>query len=310
MSRAAEERRALREGRDLIVAKVFDVTESSIHGRQEHLIPEFVDGLRRRRSRPAAPCPVPEDIPGGMVARPYNSVEGPSAFGQPDEVRREAANADSERSRPTVLHLRVSPIPASAARSLLVSGHYLRSMPAGTQLAFGVFAGASLAGALTLGGGPKNAHRLMQDAGPDDCLTLTRLWLDDRLPRNAASRVLGLVVRALRRHTSLLFVLTYADPARGHAGTIYQAANWLYTGLSEGTPLYDLGDGIPHHSRSLGHAYGTRSLAYLRAQGIDVRLVAQGRKHRYVYPLNRSVRERLTVPILPYPKREAPDGDR
>ena len=182
-------------------------------------------------------------------------------------------------------------------------------MAAGSKLAFGVFASSSLAGVLTLGVGPKNAHRLVRDAGPDDCLTLTRLWLDDQLPRNAASRVLGLVIRALRRHTSLRFVLSYADPAAGHVGTVYQATGWLYTGLSEGTPLYDLGDGIPRHSRSLGHAYGTRSLAYLHAQGIDVRLVAQGRKHRYLFPLHHSARERLTVPILPYPKREAPDGD-
>ena len=71
-----------------------------------------------------------------------------------------------------------------------------------------------------------------------------------------------------------------------------------------------MGDSVARHSRSLGHAYGTRSLAYLHAQGIDVRLVAQVRKHRYLFPLHHSVRERLTVPILPYPKREAPDGDR
>ena len=215
-----------------------------------------------------------------------------------------------ERRRSTLLRLRVSPIAVKTARSLLVSEHYLHTMPAGTHLAFGVFDGASLSGAMTLGVGPTNGHRLVQGAGRDDCLTLTRFFLDDQLPRNSASRVLGIVMRVLRRHTRLLFVLTYADPARGHTGAIYQATNWLYTGLSEGTPLYDLGDGVPRHSRSLGHAYGTRSLAYLHAKGIDVRLVAQGRKHRYLFPLNHSVRGRLRVPVLPFPKQEALNGDR
>ena len=196
------------------------------------------------------------------------------------------------------------------ARSLLVSEHYLHTMPAGTHLTFGVFDGASLSGAMTLGVGPTNGHRLVQGAGRDDCLTLTRFFLDDRLPRNSASRVLGIVMRMLRRHTTLLFVLTYADPARGHTGAIYQAAGAIYTGLSEGTPLYVMGDRAARHSRSLGHAYGTRSVAYLHAHNIDVRLVAQGGKHRYLFSLHHSVRERLTVPILPYPKREAPDGDR
>ena len=196
------------------------------------------------------------------------------------------------------------------ARSLLVSEHYLHTMPAGTHLAFGVFDGASLSGAMTLGVGPTNGHRLVQGAGQGDCLTLTRFFLDDRLPRNSASRVLGIVMRMLRRHTTLLFVLTYADPARGHTGAIYQAVGAIYTGLSEGTPLYIMGDRAARHSRSLGHAYGTRSVAYLHAHNIDVRLVAQGGKHRYLFSLHHSVRERLTVPILPYPKREAPDGDR
>ena len=183
-------------------------------------------------------------------------------------------------------------------------------MPGGTQLAFGVFAGPRLAGALTLGVGPKNGHGLVRDAGPDDCMTLTRLWLDDRLGPNSESRVLGIVLRMLLRHTALLFVLSYADPAVGHVGTIYQATGWLYTGLAGGTPLYDLGNGVARHSRSLGHAYGTRSIAHFRRHGIDVRLVAQGRKHRYVDPLDPAVRGRLTVPGLPYPKKEVPDGDR
>ena len=211
---------------------------------------------------------------------------------------------------PALQELRVRPVRARVVGSLLKRHHYLHSMPGGTQLAFGVFAGARLLGAITLGVGPKNAHRLVRDAEQDDCLTLTRLWLDDRLGPNSESRVLGIVLRALKRDTHVRFVLSYADPAHGHIGTIYKAANWIYTGLSEGTPLYDLGDGLPRHSRSLGHAYGTRSIAYLRSRGINVRLVTQAGKHRYIYPLDRGVRERLTVPILHYPKREAPDGDR
>lgn len=211
-------------------------------------------------------------------------------------------------SRPTTaLHdLRVVPMPVRVAKALLVPRHYLHSVPGGTQFAFGVFVGARLLGALTLGVGPKNGHRLVAGAVPADAVTLTRLWLADRLPPNSESRVLGIVLRDLRRHTSLRFVLSYADPAHGHVGTIYQATNWIYTGLSESPPLYDLGDGIPRHSRSLGHAYGTRSVAHLRAQGIAVRLIEQGGKLRYLFPLDPAIRGRLTVPVIAYPKRENP----
>ena len=85
---------------------------------------------------------------------------------------------------------------------------------------------------IVLGVGPFNAHKLVEGAEPEDCLTLTRYWLSDDLPKNSESRVLGIVLRSLRRHTHLKFIVTYADPAHGHLGVIYKATNFVYTGLS------------------------------------------------------------------------------
>ena len=211
-------------------------------------------------------------------------------------------------SRPTTaLHdLRVAPLPLRAAKGPLVRNHYLHSIPGGTLMAFGVFVGARLLGALTLGVGPKNGHRLVEGAVPADVVTLSRLWLADELPPNSESRVIAIVLRSLRRHTSFRFVLAYADPSAGHVGTIYQASGWLYTGLSEPMPMYDVGDGVLRHSRSFAHAQGTHSLRYFREHGIDVRVVPQRPKYRYLYPLDPAVREMLTVSILPYPKPEVP----
>ena len=50
-----------------------------------------------------------------------------------------------------------------------------------------------------------------------------------------------MVMRSLKRHTGLKFLVSYADPAQGHLGTIYQATGWVYTGLSEAMPMYDIG---------------------------------------------------------------------
>ena len=199
--------------------------------------------------------------------------------------------------------LRVAPMSIGAARALLIRNHYLHSLPGGTQLAFGAFVDSRLMGALTIGCGPSQAYRLVQGARPDDCGVLTRLWLSDDLPTNSESRVIGVVSRALRRNTSLKFLLSYADPAQGHVGTIYQAAGWVYTGLSQATPLYDLGDGKVRHSRSLSHAYGTHSVKHFRRNGVDIKTLPQARKHRYIYFLDRSYRKQLNVPVLPYPKK-------
>ena len=223
----------------------------------------------------------------------------------------EACTTFNQKERPgssprTALHLlRVQPVPIRVAKTMIVHNHYLHSLPGGTQLAFGVFLDSSLLGALTIGCGPSQAYRLVVGASRDDCAVLTRLWLDDELPANSESRVIGVVLRALRRSTSLAFLFSYADPTQGHVGTIYQATGWLYTGLSQAMPLYDLGDGVPRHSRSFAHSYGTRSLKHFRNRGIDVRLISQSAKHRYVHLLDPSAREHLTVPVLPYPKQEA-----
>jgi len=172
------------------------------------------------------------------------------------------------------------------------------------MLTLGIFLGESLLGAATLGAGPYLAYHIVEKAKPDDCITLTRLWLADKLPANSESRVLGTILRHLRKDTSLKFVMTYSDPCAGHFGTIYQATNWLYTGLSSAIPLYDIGDGIARHSRSLAHELGSHSLKHFAANGLDVKMVPQSAKHRYIYFLNDDWRSRLEVAVLPYPKKE------
>jgi hypothetical protein len=196
----------------------------------------------------------------------------------------------------------VRPISHKAAKELLVRSHYLHSMPGGTKLAFGVFNGDRLMGAVTLGVGPFNAHRLVSGATHGDCIALTRLWLDDSLPKNSESRVVAVVLKSLARHTRLKFVVTYADPTAGHLGTIYQAGGWRYTGVSGPSVLYDLGDGVGRHSRTFGHSLGTRSLRYLRSHGTRVSPIERPGKHRYLYFLDKSWSDKLNVPVRPYPK--------
>ena len=203
-----------------------------------------------------------------------------------------------------VKDLNIAPISQIDAKEILIPNHYLHSFPGGTKLSFGVYLDARLLGALTFGVGPYLGYKLVKDASPDDVVTLTRLWLSDGLPKNSESRVIGIVLRSLRKETSLKFVLAYSDPAAGHVGTIYQATNWLYTGLSSATPLYDIGDGIMHHSRSLAHQLGSHSIRYLTYRGIVVKTVPQMAKHRYIYFLDDSWRTRLLVPVLPYPKKD------
>ena len=211
---------------------------------------------------------------------------------------------DGANPIPALHSIRITPIVFDVAKRVLVEHHYLHSMPGGTQISIGTLVEDRLLGVLTLGVGPTNAHRLVENTAPTDCVTLTRLWLSDELPKNSESRVLGIALRSLRAATTLKFVLTYADPNAEHVGTIYQATNWVYIGESQAMPLLDLGDGVGRHTRSVAHDFGTHSLKHFRKHGMTVKKIPQAAKHRYIYFMDRSWRDRLKPEQLPYPKKE------
>jgi lysyl-tRNA synthetase class I len=135
------------------------------------------------------------------------------------------------------------------------------------------------------------------------------MWLDDRLGRNSESRILGIILRMLRRGQSTIkAVVAYSDPLAGHTGTVYRAAGFLYLGQSVGMPLYKLPDGSLHHSRSLSHSFGTHSREHFRAFGVNVEVVEQTPKHTYVALVDPCWRDRLTRTVIPYPTKEQGNG--
>lgn len=231
------------------------------------------------------------------------SVAGraPSARGSSNE--QDAAVTPAEvavRTRPprstTVKALRLEPVPASVVEPLVAREHYLHSMPAVTAGCFGVYLEGELVGALVLSSGPRSAHRLLAAGRPGDVLTLARLWLADFLPKNSESRVIAVVLRTLRRQGRAKLVLSYADPAAGHTGTIYRAAGFRSLGQTEAASYIVLPDGRAHHPRSVYDRFGSNGVGHLRATGVPARRVSVPGKHRYAYLLDPSWAWRLKPP--------------
>jgi len=174
-------------------------------------------------------------------------------------------------------------------------------MPPAAVTCFGVYLADQLVGAVVVTSGARNAPRLLNTANPLAVGTLARLWLEDTVPKNAESRVLAISARLLRQHGRVRALMSYADPAAGHIGTIYQAAGWRYLGQSQAGRYLDLGDG-PRHPRSVFSAYGTNRPSCLRKMGFPARSVLVGGKHRYCLVLDESWAWRLTAEQLPYPR--------
>lgn len=180
------------------------------------------------------------------------------------------------RSTPrAVKNLTVRTVAPGIIRHLIIEHHYLHSMPVACWRCFGIYAGADLKGAAVFTAGPRNGFRVLLGANPQQVAVLARLWLADDLPKNAESRVISILLRLARRERLWKLLLSYADPAAGHAGIIYRATGWLYLGLGQPSCYLDLGDGDVVHPRTAYGRFGANNLGHLRRTGIKARRLIQ-----------------------------------
>jgi hypothetical protein len=172
--------------------------------------------------------------------------------------------------------------------------HYAGRMPS-ISYAFGLFDGNIPVGVCTFGMPPN--YMEMKAWEPFELLELNRLVVNDGLPENSLSFFVGQCLSMLPKPK---VIISYSDFRMGHNGYIYQATNWLYTGVGgEGQNIYIMKDGTERHQR--------------HEDKINMELVERIEKTtgkaRYYYfcadkRTKRKMTEQLRFPILPYPKGE------
>lgn len=141
-----------------------------------------------------------------------------------------------------------------------------------------------------------------------------RLALTDSAPKLSESEFIGACLRQIARdRPNIWAVVTYADECEGHVGTIYQATNALYAGVSaKGNLKFLDSDGVIHPTQSIKGTWPERR-AYAAEQGwTEIRCKG---KHRYVYEIGKPRARRGRPPILwptnlPYPKKPTTDPNR
>jgi len=97
----------------------------------------------------------------------------------------------------------------------------------------------------------------------------------------------------IAKNNKLRLVVSFADTMQLHIGAIYQADNWIYTGLS--TPMQQVL--IGGRWRNDTHANAEKKRFATNKRDIPG-------KHRYLYPLDRAMRRQIEPLAKPYPKRE------
>ena len=144
-----------------------------------------------------------------------------------------------------------------------------------------------------------------------DVYELVRLYIHDGYGKNIESWFISQSFKWLKENTDIKALISYADPKEGHAGTIYQATNWLYQGNSirpNDTYSFKLKpDDEWIHGRTLANTYKTNDIKKLKRKiGHTFWYRVEPLKHRYVYLLRnkRKLLKNLKHPTKPYPSVE------
>ena len=202
----------------------------------------------------------------------------------------------------------VSKIPAKETEPWLLSRHYAKRM-CPISYAFGAYRGSVLVGVVTYGTPVSSALRkgICGDKWSDKVLELNRLCCENS--KNVASILVG---RSLRLLPKPSVVVSYADTEQGHIGYIYQATNFLYTGLSAKRTDWKIkGREHLHGATIADESRGQKNRAqWMREKyGEDFYLEDRPRKHRYVYMCGSNSQRKAMMLALKYSIYQNPKGE-
>jgi hypothetical protein len=205
--------------------------------------------------------------------------------------------------------LRVAPIQSYETEPWLLNKHYAKRM-CPISYAFGLYQNDQLVGVVTYGVPSSSTLRsgICGVEYSENVVELNRLCCE-----NEANRASFLVGRSLRMLPKPLIVVSYADTEQGHVGYVYQATNFIYTGLSAKRTDWKIkGQEHLHGATIADMSRGQENRAeWMREKfGDDFYLKDRSRKHRYVFFLGaknqkQSMLEALKYGIEPYPKGES-----
>lgn len=197
----------------------------------------------------------------------------------------------------------IKKIDSKTANGIVFKNHYLHRN-AQAQYCFGLFEinpiepnffDSDLLIGVIIFGMPASPNVCRGICGNDhfsDVIELTRLWIKDNTPKNVESFLIGNAIKLIPKK----IIISYSEPSFGHRGVVYQATNFIYTGLTEKrTNRVPINGSTQKHNR---HECMNKE---------NTKLVDRPRKHRYIY-FNCSKTEKkhfikkLKYTIKQYPK--------
>jgi len=202
-------------------------------------------------------------------------------------------------------NLRVDWATHEAAKYACERWHYSKCLPVGKLVKIGVWESGNFIGVVIFGRGANQQLGTSYNLKQTECCELVRVAMTKH--EAPITKMISLAMRFLKINSpELRLVISFADPAAGHHGGIYQAGNWIYCGTSAKKFDYIGPDGKKYLSRQVSESgfvkqFGKVTAVFKRS---DCAAVALPGKHRYLMPLDAEMRRRILPLSKPYPKRE------
>jgi hypothetical protein len=182
----------------------------------------------------------------------------------------------------------VVPITKKQADAIVLAKHYSHRAPVFWE-AFALVEDGEIEGVVVYGQPSPPIQKHSFEGRTFRLYELARLVIQTPKP-NAASFLVGRSLKMLSEQPSA--VVSYADTEWGHAGIVYQATNWLYTGATKSHDHAYLVEGKRVHPMSLRDQGITNPKQWAKDNNIET--APPMAKHRYFY-INAKGKERTNM---------------
>lgn len=173
--------------------------------------------------------------------------------------------------------------------------HYSQSVPA-VQYAYNVYNGNDeWCGCILFGGGANNNLAKAFGKNSGQVLELERVALNGK--QEYTSQAVAMALKQLHKDDPLCqIVVSYSDHRQKHLGTIYQATNWIYLGLTITSDTQYFYKGKWTHERTINASPNRQKLKETLPKREN------SNKFKYVFCFDKKIRKEYLKLAQPYPK--------
>ena len=211
-------------------------------------------------------------------------------------------------------------IPAKIANDFIKKHHYSGKVVNNSCLHFGAFLDGKLHGVMSYGPSldKQKMLGLVEGTGWNEFLELNRMAFDDYLPRNSESYCIAKSIKLIKKNApQIKWIVSFSDGCSCGDGTIYRASNFVLTDIKPNCNLVLLPNGEKIHKLTLESnpttprkELGGRCYYDITCGKFDFKKyveyvngsILKGFQLRYIYFIDKSCKDKLTVPIIPFSK--------